>query len=252
MSSGHGAAAVVRRSSEVRVRNRTIPAGANKGVFLLAPLVTCTLALAAWAVIPVSAGLGDCRYQRRRSLRLRDLARCVRHHHGGWASIRNIRSFAALRSAAQMVSYEVPSASSLLRSFLCAGCSSSRPLSRRRTSLRHVRLVLATAAADVRGVFRLGVGGDQRRSIWWKRSPSWSRASWSNTARHRICFLLGEHVAIGTCAPWHDPVPGGWLPPFQVAPFTWVPGVIWFAPGPFMFFLFAMARPSCCANGMIN
>src|SRR5262245_28334497 len=38
------------------LKEPTIPAGANKGVFLLAPLVTCTLALAAWAVIPVSAG----------------------------------------------------------------------------------------------------------------------------------------------------------------------------------------------------
>ena len=65
------------------VKEPVIPAGANKGVFLLAPLVTCVLALAAWAVIPVNAGLGDRRHQCRHPLHLRDLlARRLRHHHG--------------------------------------------------------------------------------------------------------------------------------------------------------------------------
>ena len=60
-----------------------IPSGANKGVFLLAPLVSAVLAISAWAVIPVDAGLGDRRHQCRHPLRLRHLlARGLRRHHG--------------------------------------------------------------------------------------------------------------------------------------------------------------------------
>ncbi len=65
------------------LKEPVIPAGANKGVFLLAPLVTCVLALGAWAVIPVNARLGDRQHQRRHPLHLRDLVAVrLRHHHG--------------------------------------------------------------------------------------------------------------------------------------------------------------------------
>ena len=77
------------------LKEPVIPAGANKGVFLLAPLVTCVLALAAWAVIPVNARLGDRRHQCRHALHLRHLlARRLRHHHGAAGRrTRNIRSW---------------------------------------------------------------------------------------------------------------------------------------------------------------
>ena len=61
------------------LKEPVIPAGANKGVFLLAPLVTCTLALAAWAVIPVSAGCRHLQHQCRHPLYFRDLLA-----HGLW------------------------------------------------------------------------------------------------------------------------------------------------------------------------
>ena len=59
-----------------------------------------------------------------------------------------------------------------------------------------------------------------------------------------MMFMLGEYVAIATmCAMATILFLGGWLPPFPVAPFTWVPGVIWFTlKALFMFFLFAMAK----------
>ena len=66
------------------VKEPVIPAGANKGVFLLAPLISCVLALAAWAVIPVNAEMGDRRHQCRCAVHFRDLvADGLRHHHGG-------------------------------------------------------------------------------------------------------------------------------------------------------------------------
>src|SRR5919107_129839 len=59
-----------------------------------------------------------------------------------------------------------------------------------------------------------------------------------------MMFMLGEYVAIATmCAMGTILFLGGWLPPFPIVPFTWVPGVIWFVLKVlFMFFLFAMAK----------
>ena len=82
-SSALGAAAVLRRPPEVRLQGGHLPAGANKGVFLLAPLVTAALALAAWAVIPLSEGWAIAEHQCRHPLRLRHLlARRLRRDHG--------------------------------------------------------------------------------------------------------------------------------------------------------------------------
>ena len=85
-----------------------IPSGANKGVFLLAPLVTCVLALAAWAVIPVDAGwviadinVGVLYIFAISSLSIYGIIMA------GWSSNSKYPFLAALRSAAQMVSYEV-------------------------------------------------------------------------------------------------------------------------------------------------
>src|SRR5215475_995741 len=90
------------------LKEPVIPASANKGVFLLAPLVTCTLALAAWAVIPVGAGIvisninvGILYIFAISSLMVYGVIMA------GWSSNSKYPFLAALRSAAQMVSYEV-------------------------------------------------------------------------------------------------------------------------------------------------
>ncbi len=85
-----------------------IPAGANKGVFLLAPLVTCVLALAAWAVIPVDAGwvIADINVGILYLFAISSLG-VYGIIMGGWASNSKYPFLGALRSAAQMVSYEV-------------------------------------------------------------------------------------------------------------------------------------------------
>src|ERR1700704_4715401 len=100
----------------------TIPAGANKGVFLLAPLVTCTLALAAWAVIPVDAGwviseinVGILYIFAISSLGVYGIIM------GGGAPHSKYPCLSALRSAAQMVSYEVSIGFVMITVLLCAG-----------------------------------------------------------------------------------------------------------------------------------
>src|SRR5512138_1269516 len=104
------------------LKEPTIPAGANKGVFLLAPLVTCVLALAAWAVIPVSAGwliadinVGILYIFAISSLMVYGVIMA------GWASNSKYPFLAALRSAAQMVSYEVSIGFVMITVLLCVG-----------------------------------------------------------------------------------------------------------------------------------
>ena len=99
-----------------------IPAGANKGVFLLAPLVSCVLALAAWAVIPTNLGwvisdinVGVLYIFAISSLSIYGIIMA------GWSSNSKYPFLAALRSAAQMVSYEVSIGFVIITVLLCAG-----------------------------------------------------------------------------------------------------------------------------------
>src|SRR6201994_3291789 len=104
------------------LKEPVIPSGSNKGVFLLAPLVTCVLALAAWAVMPVSAGwvianinVGVLYIFAISSLMVYGIIMA------GWASNSKYAFLSAVRSAAQMVSYEVSIGFVLICVLLCAG-----------------------------------------------------------------------------------------------------------------------------------
>src|SRR3984957_11697796 len=104
------------------LKEPVIPAGANKGVFILAPLVTCTLALGAWAVIPVNSGwvianinVGILYIFAISSLGVYGIIMA------GWSSNSKYPFLAALRSAAQMVSYEVSIGFVFITVLLCVG-----------------------------------------------------------------------------------------------------------------------------------
>ena len=104
------------------LKEPVIPAGANKGVFLLAPLVSCVLALAAWAVIPVNLGwviadinVGVLYIFAISSLMVYGIIMA------GWASNSKYPFLSALRAAAQMVSYEVSIGFVIITVLLCAG-----------------------------------------------------------------------------------------------------------------------------------
>src|SRR6201746_1092996 len=104
------------------LKEPTIPAGANKGVFLLAPLVSCVLAMAAWAVIPVNLGwviadinVGVLYIFAISSLSIYGIIMA------GWSSNSKYPFLAALRSAAQMVSYEVSIGFVIITVLMCAG-----------------------------------------------------------------------------------------------------------------------------------
>src|SRR5580704_4695828 len=104
------------------LKEPTIPAGANKGVFVLAPLVTCVLALAAWAVIPVNANwaIANINVGVLYIFAISSLMVCGVIM-AGWASNSKYPFLAALRSAAQMVSYEVSIGFVFITVLLCVG-----------------------------------------------------------------------------------------------------------------------------------
>ena len=236
----------------------TIPAGANKGVFLLAPLVTCVLALAAWAVIPVNAdwmiadiNVGVLYIFAISSLMVYGVIMA------GWASNSKYPFLSALRSAAQMVSYEVSIGFVFVTVLLCVG------------SLNLSDVV--TAQADRGLATALGIPWFSLLNWYWlplfpmfivffisalaetNRPPfdlveaeselvAGFMVEYGSTPY--MMFMLGEYVAIATmCAMTTILFLGGWLPPLAVPPFTWVPGIIWFVlKAGFVFFMFALVK----------
>ena len=174
-----------------------IPAGANKGVFLLAPLVTAVLALSAWAVIPVNDGwaVGDINVGVLYLFAISSLG-VYGIIMAGWSSNSKYPFLAALRSAAQMVSYEVSMGFVIITVLLCAGSLNlSEIVERAGFPLGTARLVLAAAVSDVHHLlrFRRSPRPIGRRSTSSRRNRNWSPASPSNIRRRRyLLFFLGE------------------------------------------------------------
>jgi NADH-quinone oxidoreductase subunit H len=225
-----------------------IPASANKGVFLLAPLVSCVLALAAWAVIPVNAkwviadiNVGVLYIFAISSLGVYGVIMA------GWASNSKYPFLAALRCAAQMVSYEVSIGFVIVTVLLCVG------------SLNLTEIVEAQSGSwglfnwywlwlfPMFVIFFVSALAETNRppfDLVEAESELVAGFMVEYGSTPYMMFMLGEYVAIATmCALGTILFLGGWLPPFPIAPFTWVPGIIWFVlKAFFLFFLFAMVK----------
>ena len=225
-----------------------IPAGANKGVFLLAPVVTGTLAISAFAVIPVNWGwaIADLNVGVLYLFAVSSLG-VYGVIMAGWASNSKYPFLSALRSAAQMVSYEVSIGFVLVTVLLCAG------------SLNLTDIVMAqNSALGLFGwywlpllpmfvIFFISALAETNRSpfdLVEAESELVAGFMTEYSATPYVLFMLGEYVAIvSMCAIMSIMFLGGWLSPIPFAPFTWVPGVIWFVlKTSFMFFLIAMVK----------
>jgi NADH-quinone oxidoreductase subunit H len=230
------------------LKEPVIPASANKGIFLLAPLVFATVSLAAWAVIPLNAGwaiaeinVGILYLFAVSSLGVYGVIM------GGWASNSKYPFLGALRSTAQMVSYEVSIGFVIVTVLMCAG------------SLNLTRIVAAQdTAIGVFGwywlwlfpmfvVFFISAMAETNRPPFdlpeaESELVAGYMVEYSSTPF--LMFMLGEYVAIMTmCALGTILFLGGWLSPIPFAPFTWVPGVIWFVlKASFLFFMIAMVK----------
>jgi NADH-quinone oxidoreductase subunit H len=230
------------------VKEPIIPAGANKGLFLLAPLVTCVLALAAWAVIPVSAGwaianinVGILYVFAISSLMVYGTIMA------GWASNSKYPFLSALRSAAQMVSYEVSIGFVIITVLLMVGS---------------LNLSTIVAAQDTRWgllgwywlplfpmfiIFFISALAETNRppfDLAEAESELVAGFMVEYGSSPYMMFMLGEYVAIATmCAMCTILFMGGWLSPIPLWPFTLVPGVIWFVlKAFFVFFMFALVK----------
>ena len=225
-----------------------IPAGANKGVFLLAPLVSCVLALAAWAVIPMSLGwviadinVGVLFIFAISSLSIYGIIMA------GWSSNSKYPFLAALRSAAQMVSYEVSIGFVIITVLLCAGSLNLSAV----VEAQNTRFGLLgwywLPLFPMFVVFYVSALAETNRppfDLVEAESELVAGFMVEYGSTPYLLFMLGEYVAITTmCAMAAILFLGGWLPPVALPPFTWVPGIIWFVLKVFfMFFMFAMAK----------
>ncbi len=233
-----------------------IPDGANKGVFMIAPLVACTLALSAWAVIPVNYGwaiadinVGILFIFAISSLEVYGVIM------GGWASNSKYPFLGALRSAAQMVSYEVSIGFVIITVLLCAGSLNLTEIVMSQSTGLGTSIGLPNSFLDwywlpllpMFGIFFVSALAETNRPPFdlpeaESELVAGFMVEYSSTPY--LLFMLGEYVAITLmCAMTTILFLGGWLPPFDFAPFTWVPGVIWFLIKVCaVFFMFAMVK----------
>ena len=230
------------------LKEPVIPSGANKGVFLLAPLVTCVLALAAWAVMPVNAGwvianinVGVLYIFAISSLMVYGVIMA------GWASNSKYAFMAAVRSAAQMVSYEVSIGFVIITVLLCAGSLNLSAIVEAQNGRYGMLSWYWLPLFPMFVVFFISALAETNRppfDLVEAESELVAGFMVEYGSTPYMMFMLGEYVAIGTmCAMSTILFLGGWLPPVPYPPFTWVPGVIWFTlKALFMFFLFAMAK----------
>jgi NADH-quinone oxidoreductase subunit H len=225
-----------------------IPAGSNKRLFLLAPLVTAGLALSAWAVIPVAKGwavadlnVGVLYIFAISSLMVYGVIMA------GWASNSKYAFLAALRSAAQMVSYEVSIGFVIITVLLCAGSLNLSEIVAAQDGRfglfnwyflplfpMFVVFFISTLAETNRPPFDLLEAESELVAGF--------MVEYSSTPY--MLFMLGEYVAIVLmCGLGTILFLGGWLPLFPVPPLTWIPGVFWFIGKVcFLFFLIAMVK----------
>src|SRR6202163_176422 len=230
------------------LKEPTIPAGANKGVFVLAPLVTAVLALSAWAVIPVSEdwmiadiNVGVLYIFAISSLMVYGVIMA------GWASNSKYPFLAALRSAAQMVSYEVSIGFVFITVLLCVGSLNLSDVVKAQDGRWGLLGWFWLPLFPMFVIFFISALAETNRppfDLVEAESELVAGFMVEYGSAPYMMFMLGEYVAIATmCAMATILFLGGWLPPFPIAPFTWVPGVIWFTlKASFMFFMFAMVK----------
>lgn len=211
------------------MKETIIPAGANRVLFIMAPMLTFILAMLAWAVIPVNSGwvLSDINVGVLYLFAISSLG-VYGIIIAGWSSNSKYAFLGALRSAAQMVSYEVSIGLVIITVLLCVGSLNlSKIVEAQKTVWFVIPLLpmfviyfISALAETNRSPFDLPEGESELVGGYFTEYSSMTFA----------LFFLGEYAnmilmsAMGSIL-----FLGGWLPPFDIAPFNWVPGPIWFA-----------------------
>jgi len=219
---------------KVFLQETIIPSAANRGLFLMAPIITFTVALIVWAVVPFQAGvvLADINVGL-----LYVLAASSLGVYGiiisGWASNSKYPFYSALRAAAQMVSYEVAIGFVLVTVVLWAGSFNLSNIVLAQRNLYGLPIngfVLNPLLFPMSIVFLIsGMAETGRAPFDLTEAESELVAGYQTeySSMSFALFWLGEYAnVLLMCALNATLFWGGWLPFFNFAPFTWVPGII--------------------------
>lgn len=215
------------------IKETIIPSGANRVVFILAPMLTFILSLIAWAVIPFDSGwvLADINVGILYLFAISSLG-VYGIIMAGWASNSKYAFLGALRSAAQMVSYEVAIGFVIITVLMCVG------------SLNLTDVVMAQQGGGFWSwywlplfpmfiIFFISALAETNRHPFDLPEAEAELVSGYNveySAMTFALFFLGEYANMILMSGMTVILfMGGWLPPIDIAPFNWIPGVIWFA-----------------------
>ena len=205
-----------------------LPAGANKLIFMMAPMLTFVLSLIAWAVIPFGEGLvlADINVGVLYLFAISSLG-VYGVIMAGWASNSKYAFLGALRSAAQMVSYEVSIGFVIITVLLCVGSLNLTDVVEAQRTVwfaiplfpMFVVFFVSALAETNRAPFDLPEGESELVAGYFVEYSSMSFALFFLGEYANMILMSGMTVVLFL---------GGWLPPFDIAPFNWLPGPIWF------------------------
>ena len=210
------------------MKETIIPSGSNRGLFLLAPMLTFGLAMIAWAVIPVNDGwaIADINVGVLYLFAISSLG-VYGIIIAGWASNSKYPFMGAMRSAAQMVSYEVSMGFVIVTVLICVGSLNLTEIVRAQSNVwfcvplfpMFIMFFISTLAETNRSPFDIPEGESEIVAGFFVEYSSMSFA----------LFFLGEYAnMILMSAMTTILFLGGWLPPIDIAPFNWIPGPLWF------------------------
>jgi NADH-quinone oxidoreductase subunit H len=210
------------------MKETIIPAGASRVLFILAPMITFSLAMLAWAVIPVNDGwaIADINVGILYLFAISSLG-VYGIIIAGWASNSKYAFLGALRSAAQMLSYEVSMGFVIVTVLMCVGSLNLTEIVRAQQDLwfivplfpMFVIMFISALAETNRSPFDLPEGESELVAGFFVEYSSMSFA----------LFFLGEYAnMILMSALITILFLGGWYPPLDVAPLNWIPGPMWF------------------------
>lgn len=213
---------------KLMAKETILPAGANKIVFMLAPMLTFVLAIVAWAVIPFGEGLviADINVGILYLFAISSLG-VYGVIMAGWASNSKYAFLGALRSAAQMVSYEVSMGLVIINVLLCVGSLNLSAIIEAQRGMwfalpllpMFVVFFISTLAETNRAPFDLPEGESELVAGYFVEYSSMSFA----------LFFLGEYANMILMSSMTTVLfLGGWLPPFDIWPLNIIPGPIWF------------------------
>jgi NADH-quinone oxidoreductase subunit H len=220
-----------------------IPASANKAVFILAPIVTMTLALVAWAVIPISEDfvLADINVGVLYLFAVSSLG-VYGIIMGGWASNSKYPFLGAIRSAAQMVSYEVSIGIIIINVLLCVGSLNLKDIVLAQKEMWYVIPLFPMFV-----IFFISALAETNRPPFDLPEAEAELVAGYQTEYSGMMyamFWLGEYANILLmCAMGSILFLGGWLPIVDVYPFNFIPAPIWMILKIlFLFILFALIK----------